>query len=187
MKRRAPAHGSTSLAAPALPRRSLVHSDQGGLDMNTHRTLHAGKALVVVLLTAFLPLYPTCGYAIEFASPVSYPVGTSPTAAVVADFNGDGHADIAVVNSGSGNVSILLGNGDGTYKPAVNFDAGIASPTSIESADFNNDGIQDLAVWSLSGPAGPTLSVLLGNGDGTFQAPQTTPLPAAVDQTTLDL
>src|ERR1700751_3680003 len=117
--------------------------------MNTYRTLHPGKALVVVLLTAFLPFYPTCGYAIEFANPMSYPVGTSPAAAAVADFNGDGHADIAGANSGSRNVSILLGNGDGTYKPAVNFDAGIASPTSIESADFNNDGIQDLAVWSL--------------------------------------
>jgi len=141
----------------------------------------------MVLLTAFLPLCPTTGVAVEFATPVSYPVGTSPTAVVIADFNGDGKVDLAVANSGSGNVSILLGNGDGTYKPAVNFDAGMATPTSIEVADFNNDGIQDLAVWTLSGPIGSSLSILLGKGDGTFQAPKTTALPAAIDQATLDL
>jgi len=155
--------------------------------MNIYRTRNASKALVTLLLTALLPLCPTTGTALEFASPVSYPVGASPTAAVIADFNGDGHSDIAVANFGSGDVSILLGKGDGTYKPAVNIDAGMTSPTSIAVADFNNDGIQDLAVWSLSGPIGSTLSILLGNGDGTFQAPKTTPLPAAVDQATLDL
>jgi len=97
--------------------------------MNTYRTPSASKALVTLLLTALLPLCPTTGAALEFASPVSYPVGASPTAAVIADFNGDGHADIAVANFGSGDVSILLGTGDGSYKPAVNIDAGMASPT----------------------------------------------------------
>lgn len=152
--------------------------------MNSYRTLDAGKALITLLVAAFVP---TTGLAIEFASPVSYPVGTSPSAVVVADFNGDGKPDLAVANSGSGNISVLIGNGDGTYKPAVNFDAGMASPTSIEVADFNNDGIQDLAVWTLSGPIGSTLSILLGNGNGTFQMPKTIPLPAAVDLATLDL
>jgi uncharacterized repeat protein (TIGR01451 family) len=117
-------------------------------------------------------------------------VGTSPAAVVVADFNSDGKPDIAVANSGSGNVNILLNNGDGTFKPTVNFDAGMTSPTFIDVSDFNQDGIQDLAIWSLSlspGPVGSTLSILLGNGDGTFQAPKTTALPAPVDQYTLDL
>jgi hypothetical protein len=148
----------------------------------------SGAALVTVFLTAFLPwCYPTTSLAVEFANPVSYPVGTSPAAVVVADFNGDGKLDIAVANTGSGNVSVLLNNGDGTFKPAVNFDAGMAGPTSIEVADFNNDGIQDLAVWSGTSPGSSTLTVLLGNGDGTFQAAKPTPLPAAVDQATLDL
>jgi uncharacterized repeat protein (TIGR01451 family) len=156
--------------------------------MKTCRRLDANKAVVTVFLTALFPLcYPITGFAVEFASPVSYPVGLSPASVVVADFNGDGHPDIAVANSGSGNVSILLGNGDGTYKPAVNFDAGMASPTSIAISDANNDGIQDLAVWSSSSPVSSSLSILLGNGDGTFRAAKTTPLPTAVDQTTLDL
>jgi uncharacterized repeat protein (TIGR01451 family) len=118
---------------------------------------------------------------------MSYPVGASPQAVVVADFNGDGHPDIAVANSGSGNVSVLLNKGDGTFKPAINFDAGMAGPTFIEVADFNNDGKQDLAVWSGTSPVSSTVSILLGKGDGTFLAPKTTPLPAAVDQATLDL
>jgi uncharacterized repeat protein (TIGR01451 family) len=155
--------------------------------MNTIRALNAGNAVVTILLAAFLPLCPTAGLAIEFANPVSYPVGASPEAVVVADFNGDGHPDIAVANSGSGNVSVLLNNGDGTFKPAVNFDAGMASPTFIEVADFNNDGIQDLAVWNGTSPVSSPLTVLLGKGDGTFQAAKTTPLPATVDQATLDL
>jgi uncharacterized repeat protein (TIGR02543 family) len=155
--------------------------------MNTYRTLNATKAPIAMLFTALLPLCPTASVAIQFASPVSYPVGMSPAAVVVADFNGDGHPDIAVANSGSRNVSVLINSGDGTFKPAATFDAGMASPTSIEVADFNNDGIQDLAVWTLSGPIGSTLSILLGNGDGTFKAPKTTPLAAGVNQATLDV
>jgi hypothetical protein len=144
--------------------------------MNTHRTPATGKALFVVLVAGFLPLCPTAGLAIEVANSVNYPLSTSPEAVVVADFNGDGHPDIAVANSGSGNVSVLVNNGDGTFKPAAYYDAGMANPTSIDVADFNNDGIQDLAVWNLSNPVGSKLSILLGNGDGTFRAPKITPL-----------
>ena len=108
--------------------------------MNTRSMCDSGTALVIVFLTAFLGCCPTTGLAVEFASPVSYPVGTLTLTGgailadfmAVADFNGDGHPDIAVPNSGSGNVSILLGNGDGTFKPARNFEVGMATPTSIE-------------------------------------------------------
>jgi uncharacterized repeat protein (TIGR01451 family) len=123
--------------------------------------------------------YPACTFAVDFASPKSYPVGTAPTGAVVADFNNDGKLDIAVANVGSGNVSILLGNGDGTFQAAVNFDAGMASPRSVAMGDFNGDGKLDLAVSQLGksgfGAINPlTLSILLGNGDGTFQPAKTT-------------
>jgi hypothetical protein len=64
-------------------------------------------------------------------------------------------------------VSVLLGNGDGTFQAARNFAAGIR-PYSVAVGDFNGDGTPDLAVANdtFSG----TVSVLLGNGDGTFQA-----------------
>jgi uncharacterized repeat protein (TIGR01451 family) len=119
--------------------------------------------------------------ATEFANPKSYAVGTNPAAVAVADFNGDGKLDIAVLNSGSNNVSILLGNGDGTFQAAKNYDVG-NSLSSIAVGDFNGDGKPDLAVF-LPGNATNSIPgevrVLLGNGDGTFQAPVVTTLTVA--------
>ncbi len=122
--------------------------------------------------------YPAKSGAVDFATPKTYPVGTSPSAVVVGDFNGDGKPDMAVANSGSNNVSILLGNGDGTYQPAVNFNAGL-SPNSIAVGDFNGDGKLDLAVFQAGNTSNATagaISILLGNGNGTFQAPKNTAL-----------
>jgi hypothetical protein len=81
------------------------------------------------------------------------------------DFNGDGHADLAVVNQASNTVSILLGNGDGTFRPKTDFPTG-TTPVAIALADFNGDGKLDLAV---ANSGSRSLSLLLGNGDGTFQ------------------
>ncbi len=111
--------------------------------------------------------------AVDFAPPKTYPVGTSPSAVVVGDFNGDGKADLAVANSGSANMSILLGNGDGTFKDAVNSSAG-PSPHALAAGDFNGDHKLDLIVISpgdtTNGIQGQA-NLLLGNGDGTFQPP----------------
>jgi uncharacterized repeat protein (TIGR01451 family) len=111
--------------------------------------------------------------AVDFAAAKSYAVGTSPAAIAVGDFNGDGKVDIAVANTGSSDVSILLGNSDGTFQPAVNFSAG-NNPSAIAVGDFNGDGKLDLAVLQpgANGVAG-SVGILLGNGDGSFQAPKT--------------
>src|SRR6476620_10807419 len=102
---------------------------------------------VAKLMAIWIPLcgIPHMSLAIEFAPPKIYAAGTSPTAVAVADFNGDGQPDIAVANSGSGNVSILLNNGDGTLRGPVNFNAG-AVPQAIAVGDFNGDDKLDLAV-----------------------------------------
>jgi hypothetical protein len=84
----------------------------------------------------------------------------------VADLNGDGNLDIVVTNPTSGDVSVLLGRGDGTFQPEERFDAGPA-PNSVVIGDFNGDGIADLAVMSASA-GNSTLAILLGRGDGTF-------------------
>jgi hypothetical protein len=84
----------------------------------------------------------------------------------VADFNGDGFPDVAVANGGSGTVSILLGNGDGTFQGAQNYGAG-PSPASIATGDFNGDGFPDLAVANnVSGVAHPgTVTILINAAD----------------------
>ena len=89
----------------------------------------------------------------------------------VGDFNGDGVQDLAVIDYYSGNVAVLLGNGDGTSAPAVVYAAGVNALT-VTVGDLNGDGVQDLAVANWNQNAGNTVSVLLGNGDGTFQAKQ---------------
>jgi hypothetical protein len=81
----------------------------------------------------------------------------------VGDFNGDGLLDLAVANVGTNSVSVLRGNGDGSFQAARSFAAG-SSPRSVAVADFNGDGLLDLVVAGAGG-----VRVLLGNGDGTFQ------------------
>ena len=127
----------------------------------------------IALLGLISIAFPATSAGVEFASPVSYPVGTLPARIVIADFNGDGKLDIAVANSGSANVSILLGNGDGTFKGAVNSPAG-PSPQSLAVGDFNGDHQLDLIAVN---PGDSTnnrpgvVNLLLGNGDGSFRAP----------------
>jgi FG-GAP-like repeat/RTX calcium-binding nonapeptide repeat (4 copies)/FG-GAP repeat len=102
---------------------------------------------------------------LSFSPAVTYPVGASPAAVVTGDFNRDGRPDLAVANSTSNSVSILAGNGNGTFQAAQNFATGFG-PKSVAVGDFNKDGKLDLVTANAS-----DLSVLLGNGNGTFQAP----------------
>jgi hypothetical protein len=107
---------------------------------------------------------------------VRYGTGTTPYSAVVADLNGDGKNDIVVANSGSGSVSVLLGNGGatGTYQSQVNYDSG-PQPNSVTFGDFNNDGYTDLAFadGDCASCTPNAVSIVFGRNDGTFGAPNT--------------
>ena len=154
---------------------------------------------------------PAIGASVSFKPLQTYPVGMSPVSVAMGDFNGDGKMDLAVLNTGDSTISILLGNGDGSFQPQTgcwgryqrlrnrqcrsqwrptrrlgynrghrnhcssgpwrrhlgapqHFDGGV-SPGRIAVADFNSDGKPDLVVTNANG-----VGILLGNGDGSFQA-----------------
>ncbi len=119
---------------------------------------------VVILLGAGNGTF-TNGTPINTTSPFE------PTSVVVGDFNGDGKQDLAVLSAaGTGSVNIYLGNGNGTFQTAKNYPvAGSTSASRLLAVgDFNRDGIQDLVATN-SGLN--NVAVILGNGDGSFQAP----------------
>ena len=119
-----------------------------------------------------------------FKPSVSYVSGPGGSKLVViADVNGDGKPDLVTASvygnsvCGEGGVNVLLGNGDGTFKPAVTCLSGGYYPYAIAVADLNDDGKPDVIVvnreeYETGGGQG-WVTVLLGNGDGTFQTPQT--------------
>jgi hypothetical protein len=114
-----------------------------------------------------------------FQPPLTNLVGTQASSLLVADLNNDGRADLITV-SFQNTVSVQLGNGDGTFGSPVGYTAGFAcslasgscaSPFFATVADFNGDGIADLALGNASSTTANNMSILLGNGDGTFQTP----------------
>jgi hypothetical protein len=134
-----------------------------------------GTALVTVVSADTAP-------AVGTSNPVPFPVATSSSsvtyspittatgnvtfAMAEADFNSDGIPDLAVANTNENTLSILLGNGDGTFRTASTPAVG-SGPIWLAAGDFNGDGIPDLAV---ANEGAGTVSILLGNGDGTFTA-----------------
>jgi hypothetical protein len=105
----------------------------------------------------------------NFSAAGNFAAGDGPNCVAVGDFNGDGKQDLAVANNGTSfqnpsNVSILLGDGTGSFSAPTNFNVGRV-PQSIAVGDFNGDGKQDLAV---ANSESANVSILLGNGDGTF-------------------
>jgi hypothetical protein len=107
---------------------------------------------------------PGLSPAADFNAPRGFQVGYS-AALAVADLNGDGNPDLVSADEYSNNVSILLGKGDGGFRPAIDYAVG-AKVGAVVVGDFNGDGKLDLAVASLTPH---TISILFGNGDGTFQ------------------
>jgi hypothetical protein len=99
-----------------------------------------------------------------FKSPRDFQAHLLPVALATGNLNGDSFGDVVVANSGSNDVSVLLGNGDATFKAAVNYPVGSA-PSDVALADVNHDGILDILTANV---ADNSVSVLFGKGDGSF-------------------
>jgi len=126
-------------------------------------------ALILLLAALTVPAQAEV-LPVSCVSSAQYGVGYGAQGAGVGDFNGDGRPDLAVPNSDSGTVAVLLSNGDGTFSLVLggNVPAGQSEVNrcyGISVADFNGDGNPDVAVPNLSMRA---VSVQLGLGDGTF-------------------
>jgi Bacterial Ig-like domain (group 3)/FG-GAP-like repeat len=154
-------------------------------------TLMSKKSVLRLVCFAFMLSLASASFGAEklFKPFQTYnPGAEGPSWTAVADVNGDGKADLLVINScsngdncnGSDSIGVLLGNGDGTFQTAQIYDAGGTDPISILAADVNGDGKIDLIVVNDCADTGETcqfssagqVGVLLGNGDGTFQPVQ---------------
>ncbi|MBA3916226.1 MAG: VCBS repeat-containing protein [Acidobacteriales bacterium] len=128
----------------------------GRLDMAVADHTHSSVNVLLGTSTGFGPL-------------VGYGTGDTAAGIAVADFNRDGKLDLVTANDGGPEhaVSILLGNGDGSFQPQQSYPA--ANDTvNVVTADFNGDGNPDIAVGSDQYNQ-PSVTLLLGNGDGTFR------------------
>ncbi|MBI5288847.1 MAG: PQQ-dependent sugar dehydrogenase, partial [Chloroflexi bacterium] len=110
-----------------------------------------------------------------FQAAVNYGTGSGPHSLRAADLNVDGNLDLVTANNSSNNASVLLGNGTGTFQAAVNYPTG-NTPKGVTIADMNGDSKLDILTANINGnyptlinPGGDSISLLLGNGNGTFQ------------------
>jgi hypothetical protein len=102
------------------------------------------KLFTLFLIAGFIGLIEsTPVFAQSFASPVSYAVGSFPIDGALGDFNGDGKPDLAVANNSTSNISVLLGNGDGTFGVKTDYDVGQFA-YGVVITDLNSDGKLDI-------------------------------------------
>ena len=127
----------------------------------------AKRSVIFGIAWACMTGWPLSVYAqnLTYTPTPSNPVGRAPQAITAGDFNGDGLWDVATVNGTSDDVSVLLGNGNGTFRSAVSFGVG-KIPLAVVAADMDGDGLLDL-VLALSGA--DQVVVLKGQGTGLFQ------------------
>src|SRR3954451_8507091 len=131
-------------------------------------------SMVIMVLAAAAP-----AQAAFFTQPAGspYAAGDAPNQIVTADFNLDTRPDLAVVNSSSDNVTILLGDGAGGFTPAPGSPVTVGqTPKSVAVGDFNNDGKPDFAADNF---IGGSVSVFLGDGAGGFTEAAGSPVAMA--------
>jgi hypothetical protein len=132
--------------------------------------------LVSLLTPGMVSLLPGTGGA-TFGTAMTTTVGTQPRAIAYGLIDADTKLDAVVVNSGSNTASVLLGTGTGTFTAKTPVSTG-NSPNAVALRDFDGDGKLDMVVANPGGGTGMgSLTIALGNGDGTFKTPSSMTIP----------
>ena len=128
-------------------------------------------ALTTVVLSLVLGSTTACSKTEPYTPPdlfyyfASYSVGKNPTTVITGDLNHDSFTDVMTTNIGSNTLSILLGNGDGTFQDQMQLHV-CQEPRSLALHDFNHDDHLDVA---LACSGGDEVEILLGRGNGKFE------------------
>jgi hypothetical protein len=138
-----------------------------GIEIRGGRIHGRLPVLLVGALSALAACTPGAAHAVSFTGPTNIGVGNAPQSVVTGSFNGDADPDLAVVNQGSNDVSVLLGGLGATFSAPATHLVGI-TPLAVAAADFNGDADPELAVVN---EASNDVSVLVGGAGGTFSAP----------------
>jgi hypothetical protein len=152
-----------NLSSGGFPPNHVVMRDING-DNKTDLVVANGAATAQTPGTVGVLLGDGAG---NFSAATTFAVGIGPVSIAVEDFSGDGKLDLAVANQGSNNMSVLLGNGAGSFNPPATYDARGTGPQSVVPADFNGDGKVDLA---LSNTRPGSAVIFMGDGAGGFTA-----------------
>jgi hypothetical protein len=135
------------------------------------RTFRRGLpgVMAVVLLAMIGPMVGAASDQVSFAPAKSYAAGMAPTDVTSADFDGDGHLDLAVADEGGtfndGSVEVVFNNGSGTFGAPTTYNDFTDTPRGIVSADFNGDGKPDIAATNFNANY---VEVLINQGRGVF-------------------
>ncbi len=166
---------------------TFVSSSQLTAAVSSMDVANGGTAVIAVVNPSgarsnpalFTIVAPSTNPTFVNASNSPFPAGNSPVKVAIGDFNGDGRMDLAIANNSDNTVTILLGNGNGTFTQAPGSPIAVGNaPYAIAVGDFNGDGRQDLAIANggINQNGSNNVTILLGNGDGTFNQASGSPI-----------
>jgi hypothetical protein len=150
-----------SVSVAPHPPVALAVGDFNGDDIPDLAVVSSNQSVSILRGNGDGTFHTNVDFFVTFATPLAV------TQVVAAHINADNNLDLAILNQIPNSITVLLGNGDGTFQIAGTYGVFGELPSFLAAADLNDDGFIDLAAGSIAGG----ISVLTGNGDGTFNIP----------------